>query len=409
MRAFMSQTGSVDQQPVGILGGGQLARMLAQAAKGLGLDVRALAGRADDPAARVCPAVVGPFEEARVLRQFLSQVGTVAFENEFLDTAYLARIAGEFTDVRFHPTLAVLERLQDKRNQKQLLDRLSIATAPWKDVPDVDSLGAVLKQFPEGCVLKWARLGYDGKGLFFPASAKVEKAAETFVAQALARGSRVYAESKVPFKRELAIVAVRSITGELTSYPLVHSKQDQGVCALVTGPATGLGNSADQESKAVEYAKRLAEALDYVGVLALELFEREDGVLLVNEIAPRVHNSGHYSQDAAPASQFENHWRALLGMPLGKTRSRGFFAMWNLLGPPGFSLDALRAPAPQAPAGAHLHWYEKTEIRPRRKMGHLNATAATSEELARRVTELERADRIWRERLAEEGGLSGKK
>lgn len=387
---------------VGILGGGQLARMLAQAAKPLGIDLRVLTEAADDPAARLCPAILGTLEDPRVLRAFYSQAETVIFENEFVDTKRLARLAAEFAQLTFQPSLAVLERLQDKKNQKELLGRLAIPTARWIEMTPTVSPAELAKTFPAGAVLKWSRMGYDGKGLYFYDPARPDPAAiGAFGLAGSKLGGKIYAEERIPFKRELAIVACRSITGEFAAYPLVQSKQEHGICSLVTGPAVRLGNSAQQETLATGYARRLMESLDYVGTLALELFEKEDGGLLVNEIAPRVHNSGHYSQDACPASQFENHLRATLGLPLGDTRPKAMFAMLNLLGPEGVKLASSEAPLPVAPAGAHLHWYEKKKIRGRRKMGHFNATATGPDELDKMIRSLQSAQEAWRKKLAE--------
>lgn len=384
---------------VGILGGGQLARMLAQAAEKMGTETWVLTGAADDPASRLCPAVIGSLEEARVLRRFFSEVQLVTFENEFVDTGLLARFATEFPKLRFEPKLVVLERLQDKLNQKELLGRLGIPTAPWVVKADPAACADLPKTFPKGAVLKWSRMGYDGKGLLFYDPAKPDpKALAAFFEAAAQREARVYAEQTIAFRRELAVVACRSAKGEFAAYPLVQSRQDRGICSLVTGPARLLGNTAEQESRAVGYAKRITEALDYVGVLALELFERPDGEILVNEIAPRVHNSGHFTQDACEASQFENHLRAILGLPLGSTSVKGTFAMLNILGPEGVSRPSQALPV--APAGATLHWYEKRELRPRRKMGHFNGTATGADGLAKMVQSLEAAERKWTQEVS---------
>lgn len=389
-------------QKVGIIGGGQLARMLAQAAVRVKAEVRVLTQNADDPAARVCPAVLGTLDDPRVLRAFYSQVDVVTFENEFVDTKRLSRLAAEFPQLTFLPSLTVLERLQDKMNQKQLLDGLGIPTAPWIELTPAVSPATLAQTFPKGAVLKWARMGYDGKGLHFFDPARPDVAAIAAFGMAGSKnGGRLYAEAKIPFRRELAVAGCRSRTGEFVAYPLVQSKQQNGICSLVIGPATKLGNTAAQEALAVDYVRRLAESLDYVGVLALELFEKEDGGLLVNEIAPRVHNSAHYSQDACPSSQFENHLRAVLGLTLGDTKPRALFAMLNILGPEGAKASAADSPLPVAPKGAHLHWYEKKEIRSRRKLGHFNATATSPDELDKMVKALEAAELNWAKQFKE--------
>jgi 5-(carboxyamino)imidazole ribonucleotide synthase len=399
----MGTPASAKGTKVGILGGGQLARMLVEGAKPLGLEVRVLCAAKDDPAARLAPASLGTLEDPRVLRDLYTHSSLVTFENEFVDTVPLVRLAAEFPKLTFQPSLVVLERLQDKLNQKEILDSLGIPTAKWKEVPSARDWGEVAKEFPKGAVLKWARMGYDGKGLLFFDPAKPDPTAvENFFEAAAKKGARVYAEEKIPFRRELALVGCRSASGAFAAYPLVQSRQERGICKLVTGPAVKLGNSPEQETRVTESARRLMEALGYVGALALELFESDKGDVLVNEIAPRVHNSGHYTQDAGVTSQFENHWRAVLGLPLGETKPKSFFAMLNLLGPEGISLPS-GSILPAAPAGAKLHWYEKKEIRSRRKMAHLNATATSQNELDRMVKSLEEADAQWAKRLAEEG------
>ncbi len=369
--------------------------MLAESAESLGIEVRVLTGAADDPASRFAPVVAGDLGEPRVARALFSQVDTVTFENEFVDTKYLRQLASEFPHLTFHPSLSVLEQLQDKWTQKELLASLRIPTARCHLVSGDTGPAELGKQFPNGAVLKWSRMGYDGKGLlFFDPKKTGADEVSAFLAAAAKRGGKVYAEEKIAFRRELAIVACRSQAGEFVAYPLVQSEQDRGICFLVSGPAGKLGNSLDQENRAVAYARRIAESLDYVGVLALELFEAANGDLLVNEIAPRVHNSGHFSQDACPASQFENHLRAVTAMPLGDTKPKALFAMLNILGPEGVSAAAR---TPTAPAGARLHWYEKKEIRPRRKMGHFNATATGPAELGRMVESLKAALNHWAE------------
>lgn len=392
---------------VGLLGGGQLARMMAEAAQSLKIEVRVLTGQGDDPAARLAPAVLGSIEEPRVVRDLFAKVDTITFENEFVDTRFLRQMGCEFPSLVFHPSLSVLERLQDKWTQKELLLRLGIPTAKARMVTEGDTIAELNKSFPKGAVLKWSRMGYDGKGLLFFDGKTAQEALNKFQVAAANKGGLVYAEEKVPFKRELAIVACRSASGQTAAYPLVQSEQDRGICSLVTGPATKLGNTTEQEKLAVGYAKRLAEALDYVGVIALELFETQAGEILVNEIAPRVHNSGHFSQEACPASQFENHLRAVTGMPLGDTKAPKLFAMLNILGPEDCALPSAGAPLPKAPAGARLHWYEKKEIRSRRKMGHFNATATGPEELDKMVRSLKAALAEWTAKVGE--SRSGKR
>jgi 5-(carboxyamino)imidazole ribonucleotide synthase len=251
-------------------------------------------------------------------------------------------------------------------------------------------------------------MGYDGKGVCLPSDTDSgRREAREFCAAARRLGVAVYAERKVDYRRELAIIACAARAPDggaaaeaaFIAYPLVASEQQKGVCRKVLGPARALGVDPSLERQACSAARRLAFELKLEGAFALELFETRDGRLLVNEIAPRVHNSGHYSQDGCRVSQFENHWRAIQGQPLPPEPSPAF-GMLNLLGPPGLSLELpadglkgspFRAPAPPV----HLHWYAKRSIRPGRKLGHLNAVGSSPGDLDQLSESLERAHSDW--------------
>jgi 5-(carboxyamino)imidazole ribonucleotide synthase len=387
---------------VGILGGGQLAQMLASAAIRLGLKVAVHSESADCPAASTGARIdTGP------LRGFFARVRVVVFENEFVDCRMLAR-ESEGTGARFEPGLPVIEELQDKLRQKRLLERLGIPTSPFAEIdgarPDESVAEAFARFRSDGAVFKWSRMGYDGKGVLLARDGAEGLAeARAFCREALARGIPVYAERKVRFARELAIVAARAADGGFAAYPLVVSEQERGICRRVTGPATALGASPRQEGLARDFARRVAEGTGLTGCLALELFEGRNEELLVNEIAPRVHNSGHYTMDAARTSQFENHWRAVLGLGLGSTECSPAFAMLNLLGPEGVAREASEELLPRASAPLVLHWYDKREIRPRRKLGHLNAVAISAGELAPVLSRMEDCNREWSGRLRAPG------
>lgn len=350
--------------------------MLAKAAFRLGHRPVVLAGSPDEPAAQICPdAIIGHWNDPDALKRFLGKADTIAFENEFVPRSAFEAAGIAADDSRFWPRLSAMYLLQDKLSQKRVLDELKIPTAPYRLWAGGD---------PSGLVLKWSRMGYDGKGIWF--SGDLPK----FLEGAKAAGAEVYAEQRVAFRRELAIVACRSRTGEFVSYPLVISEQDHGICRRVMGPATSLGVKPSLEIQAAAAARKLAERLDLVGAFAIEFFETEKGELWVNEIAPRVHNTGHYTQDAADSSQFENHWRAILGLPLGSTRTAPAFVMLNLVGGPA------KPRLPVATAGANLHWYGKTEFRPGRKLGHLNARRESVDELPRAIAELEAIESDWK-------------
>lgn len=390
---------------LGIIGGGQLARMLAEAAFRLGYRPIVLAGGSassapsDDPAAQVCPgSVFGSWEDPVALRRFLAQVDTVVFENEFVPRESFEAAGVTEDDARFFPKPRVLYRLQDKLEQKQVLAELGIPTADFRVVADGNpiELEQFAKRWPQGFVLKWARLGYDGKGTWLSPETSSKSSipdltgAIEFCKQAKKKGVQVYAEEKIAFRRELAVIGCYSVAKQFTAYPLVISEQEKGICRKVKGPAALFGVSPSLEKQAQEMAGRLAKKLDLFGSFGVEFFETENGELKVNEIAPRVHNTGHYTQDAAECSQFENHWRAVLGLPLGSTLTAPAFAMLNLIGGPEGS-TAL----PEPSTYARLHWYGKSEFRPGRKLGHLNTRATSAAELEIRMKELAAVEARW--------------
>ncbi len=387
---------------VGILGGGQLGKMLAEAARALDLSPILFEALPNSPAAASCDEVF-----AADPRAFLASVEVVAFENEWIDSAPWHEAARGLS-TRFAPPLATIESLRDKLTQKEVLSQLGIpapefiALAPGQSANVHLFLEAAWKKFGERLVLKWARQGYDGHGVFLADFAQKgeDEAAEIFIRRALDRGVPVYAEERVNFRRELAIVGLRSSTGEFAAYPLVISEQRGGICYRVTGPADAPG----LEAEARGFAKKLADDQNIEGAFAIELFETPEGGLLVNEIAPRVHNSGHFTQDACPASQFENHWRALTGLELGSTVARAPFAMLNLLGPEGVpaARSSLALPPPPPSPPLFLHWYGKHEVRPRRKMGHVNAVTAVGDsptDLSELLRKLDAYRENWANRL----------
>lgn len=302
--------------------------------------------------------------------------------------------------MRFIPGIQTLYLLQDKLRQKEILLRLEIPFAPyWKMPKDSEPVRWCLElreSLGHDLVLKWAKLGYDGKGtlILVGDASDHQKSISSFVKKALALGVDVFAEKKIGFKRELAILGVYSTQGEFKHYPLVISEQENGICKRVRGPAVLLGVDPKLEKLAMEYAEKLARELSseepFGGVFAMEFFETEKGELLVNEIAPRVHNTGHYSIDASQTSQFENHWRGVLGMPLGACSSQGVFAMLNLLG-----VDKKVQGLPNPTSRLHLHWYGKSEMRSGRKMGHLTAVGESESDMPGLMMELENCEKLW--------------
>jgi 5-(carboxyamino)imidazole ribonucleotide synthase len=388
---------------VGILGGGQLALMLAQSAVSQGLIPIIYADHESAPAARVYSnTVIGSVKDEKALSHFFSKVSHVVFENEFVDCAVIRRASLLYPHLQFYPSLKTIELLQDKLNQKKILRELEISTPEFVEIDSGKSIQKQLLEasqyFKNGFVIKWARNGYDGKGVFIPKQKAFEEYSQDalrFCASAIETDNFLYLEEKIQFRRELALVSVRSVSGDWVSYPLVVSEQKDGICWRVYGPATAVGVSSELETQAKQAAQKLAEAVQLQGVFALEFFETETGKLSVNEIAPRVHNSGHYSQNACDTDQFENHWRAVLGMPLGLTHASPAFAMLNVLGPPEGSPRYNDLSVPLATPRSHVHWYSKTEFRPGRKLGHLNGTVSRPEDLAGLLHELEIAYREW--------------
>jgi 5-(carboxyamino)imidazole ribonucleotide synthase len=383
----------------GILGDGQLAQMLALAGQAMGINAKLLSADPFSPAALVTPHIVnGSLKSASDLKRFFESVDGAIIESEFVSCDLIEQAGGAS---KVFPSLSALRILQNKFSQKRLLRRLDLPTSPFCDPVDLKERQSFLeshlnKQSRSPLVLKFATQGYDGKGVFVEtAGSDFLAGAMTFCTKAAERGIDVYAEDKVKFKEELAMIAVRSINGEWQHYPLVLSHQENGVCNLVHGPATSHGYSAELEQEAAAIMRTVAEDLNLVGCFAIEFFVTHDQKLLVNEIAPRVHNSGHYTQDAAATSQFENHWRAVIGSPLGQTSTWPFFAMQNLLAP-HINNENSTAEPPQNPGkDMHLHWYGKKGITPGRKLGHVNSMSLNEMEGARILKELKSTAASW--------------
>lgn len=364
----------------GIIGDGQLARMLALAAYPLGIRPVLLTSDAHSSAGQVCPQQVrGSVHSKTDLHALLSQVDFAVIESEFVNCDALE---GTTLAHKVMPGISTIRTLQNKFEQKKLLKRLGISTSPFYEQTEINSLW-LDRLFAKGhpaVVLKFATLGYDGKGVCILSQNEADRAkAEAFLALANERKIDVFAEDRVDFVKEVAMVAVRSVNENMVVYPLVVSEQTQGICNRVMGPATSLEVDPHLEVTAMKWCERIAKELQIVGTFAVEFFVTKGGSLLVNEIAPRVHNSGHYTQNAGCVSQFENHWRAVTGMALGSTKTKPFFAMQNLLGPPGI-LSKDSTPIPHTTAHTTMHWYHKAGVSPGRKLGHINGYADTLDE-----------------------------
>jgi 5-(carboxyamino)imidazole ribonucleotide synthase len=366
---------------VGILGGGQLGYMLALAGYPLGLQFRFLDPSPEAPVGRIALRVNADFTNADALERFANGLDRVTYEFENVPVESVKALAKR---VPVFPPPMALEVAQDRLREKNLFRKLGIATADYLPVRDGDELAAALKKLGIPAILKTCRMGYDGKGQWMLRTAEdVARTRDELPARtaggAHADGDAAYVlERFVPFTRELSILAVRSERGEIIFYPLVENHHREGILRLSLAPAAML--DAKTQVAAEDAARRVLEALEYVGVLAIELFEL-DGKLLANEMAPRVHNSGHWSIEGAVTSQFENHLRAVCGLPLGSTTTLGHSAMINLIGSVPDSADVL------AIADAHLHLYGKSP-RPGRKLGHVTVHAGSKKELVERLAAL---------------------
>ncbi|ALN58935.1 phosphoribosylaminoimidazole carboxylase, ATPase subunit [Lysobacter enzymogenes] len=352
---------------VGILGGGQLARMLALSGAPLGLRFLVLDNTADACAGQFAPMVVGDYTDQAALDEFASKIDVATFDFENVP-AESARWLAERRPV--FPSPRALAVAQDRLAEKTLFRELDIPVPDFAAIDSRAGLDAALAAIGTPCILKTRRLGYDGKGQFrIKTAADADAAWAALGAQADTVG--LILEGFVRFERELSVVAVRGRDGEFRAWPLTENWHVDGVLSASLAPAV-----ADEAlaATAVAHARKLADALDYVGVFALELFCR-GGVLLANELAPRVHNSGHWTIEGAETSQFQNHLRAVLGLPLGDTRMLGHACMLNWIG-------AMPDAAPVlAEAGGHWHDYGKSP-REGRKVGHATVRADSAHALA---------------------------
>ena len=348
---------------VGILGGGQLARMLALSGAPLGLRFLVMDSAAGACAAQFAPMVVGDYRDESALAEFASRIDVATFDFENVPAESARWLSGR---VPVFPSPRALATAQDRLAEKTLFRDLGIPVPEFAPVATRDELDAAVARIGTPCILKTRRLGYDGKGQF-----RLRNDGDVAAAWAALGGQAdkvgLILEAFVPFERELSVVAVRGRDGDFRTWPLTENWHVDGVLSASLAPAAV---DAALEATAIAHARALAEALDYVGVFALELFCR-DGVLLANELAPRVHNSGHWTIEGSETSQFQNHLRAVLGLPLGDTRMVGRACMLNWIGEMPDPAPVLRE------AGGHWHDYGKTP-RAGRKVGHATLRAETA-------------------------------
>ncbi|MFC5579653.1 5-(carboxyamino)imidazole ribonucleotide synthase [Rhodanobacter terrae] len=371
------------QSVLGILGGGQLARMLALSAAPLGAQALVVDSSADACAGQVAPLVVADWADYTALEAFAAQVDVVTFdfENVPAETArWLAQRVAVF------PAPHALAVAQDRLAEKTLFRECGLPTPAFMAVDTREQLDQALAVVGAPAILKTRRLGYDGKGQFrLRALADADAAWAELGAQGSKHG--LILEAFVPFERELSVLAVRGRDGDFRTWPLTRNWHTDGVLSMSLAPAPDI-DVLQQHATAL--ARTLAERLGYVGVFALELFVK-DGELLGNEMAPRVHNSGHWTIEGAHTSQFENHVRAVLGLPLGDTGARGLSAMFNWIGELPHMAPVLQA------VDAHWHDYGK-QARPGRKVGHATVCAPDAAQMAVRLAAI--AEGLGREAQA---------
>ncbi len=340
---------------IGIIGGGQLGRMTAMAAARLGYRCHVYCPEADCPASQVAAATVAAYEDHRALARFANRVDVVTFEFENIP-AESVRVLSRHVTVR--PGWHVLETAQDRLIEKPFFNSIDVATAAWRPVLSRSDLESAVAELGRPSVLKTARFGYDGKG-----QVKIEDATSLDDAWSEMKDAPAILESFVDFEREVSVIVGRGVDGAASCFDVVENRHRHHILDQTIAPAPITPALA---RRAEEIALRTAETLGLVGLLAVELFVTRDGRLLANEMAPRPHNSGHWTIDACMTDQFEQLVRAVCGLPLGSTRRHSDAVMTNLIGDDANQwLNILRQ------ADARLHLYGKTEARPGRKMGHV--------------------------------------
>lgn len=362
---------------VGVVGGGQLARMMIAPAIELGIDIRVLA-ETEGMSAAIAATAVGDYRDAETVLAFAREVDVVTFDHEHVPQPVLRALVE--AGIAVNPGPDALQFAQDKIRMRTRLAELGAPQPDWAAVADADELQGFLDAHGGRAVVKTPRGGYDGKGVRVVRHGT--EAADWFAALAEdAHGGQLLVEELVEFRRELAQQIARSPRGEIAAYPVVETEQRDGVCAEVLAPAPGASERLAEVAS--DMAAAIAEGLGVTGMLAVELFETTDDRLLVNELAMRPHNSGHWTQDGSTTSQFEQHLRAVLDLPLGLTAPLApWTVMVNVLGGPVEGGLAERVPAAMAAhPGAKIHLYGK-DPRPGRKVGHVNTLGDELDEVA---------------------------
>lgn len=369
MTAVVIESGSV----LGVLGGGQLGAMFTMAALRLGYHVAVWDPDPEAPAHRVAThSFPHPFTDPQILVRFADLVSVVTYEWENIP-AELCRALEQQKPVR--PSSAVLSVIQDRLEQKGFLSSNGFPVSSFAALTAPDQLAAIVRQVGYPALCKTATAGYDGKGQWrINGEADVQEV-ERALSESARPGMRWIVESFIPFERELSILVVRGSDGQSCTYPLAENEHEEGILRITKVPAP---NSSVVAARAATLARQVVDRLEGVGVFCLELFQLPGGALLINEIAPRPHNSGHYTLDACSVSQFEQQVRVTCGLPLGEVRLLSPAVMVNLIGDDALSImEGTGCRTLLATPGALLHLYGKRVIRPRRKMGHVTFLSET--------------------------------
>ena len=342
---------------IGIIGGGQLGRMTAVAAAELGYKTHIFTPEQNSPASQVAEqTTVAPYDDASALKKFADNVDVITFEFENVPAASV-KLLTEIKPVR--PGWQCLEIAQDRIREKTFAESLGIKTAPWAEVSSIDELTAAVKNIGTPAILKTTRLGYDGKG-----QVRINPGDDAGQAWAELGSNAAILEGFVDFQLEVSVISARAIDGKMESFDVVQNHHINGILDTTIAPAD---ISDELRTRAIETAEKMATAMGLVGLLAVEMFIRPDGDILVNEMAPRPHNSGHWTQDGCATSQFEQFVRAVCGLSLGSPERHSDAVMKNLIGKDADDWEKIISDGENK-----LHLYGKAEARPGRKMGHIN-------------------------------------
>ena len=359
---------------IGVIGGGQLAQMMALAGYPLGLKVICLSPTAVCSAGLVTDIIVGDYDDIQQLKQLADQTDVLTYEFENISYETLTQLdhADRCTKKKLYPTTAALKISQDRLKEKQFFETLQIPTTHYLPINSLSDLQEAITKIGLPAILKTRRFGYDGKGQQILTSSE-----DLNIAWMAANNQACLLENKVSFDREISCIGVRNIQGEIRFYALVENQHKAGILYL----SRVSSHQDSMTALAQTYVTRILTQLDYVGVLTVEFFEQA-GQLIANEMAPRVHNSGHWTIEGAQTSQFENHLRAISGLPLGATETRGQVAMLNLVGkiPPLEKILSI--------PNVHMHLYGKSP-RTRRKLGHVTICAASQEILNQQLKNIQ--------------------